>query len=290
MGPRGRGRRGRRRRRRPTWSRVGRHDAARPERLGAGAGRAAPAGRLPARARGPSRRPSGDLRTTAWYWVESHDAALSFALPAGAELVQVRVGGEAVRQVERLPGKAGYRVEPAGSGRGRPRAGRGGVHRPGREVVGGLGPAATARRRGRPADLWEVRVPWSRGRGRRARGVDRRERVVLGRLRLEAPALEDVRRAGRLGRRPAARAAGPGRPGPRPTRAATTTATSSAAPAARRAAAAGRLAGLAGGGLLGERAGRRRSPDPRLAPAGPAGLGRRAWCSASRSRPCSTRA
>jgi hypothetical protein len=50
----------------------------------------------------------GDLRTSAWYWVESHESGLSFSLPPGAELVRARVAGEVVAQVEQVP--LGFRI------------------------------------------------------------------------------------------------------------------------------------------------------------------------------------
>lgn len=52
----------------------------------------------------------GALRTTAWFGIESHESAFPFALPAGAALLRVRVGGADARQVEELPDGAGYRV------------------------------------------------------------------------------------------------------------------------------------------------------------------------------------
>ncbi len=54
--------------------------------------------------------PEDDLRTTAWYRVESHDATLPVALPTGAEWVRARIGGEAVGQVEPIPKAGGYRL------------------------------------------------------------------------------------------------------------------------------------------------------------------------------------
>lgn len=57
-----------------------------------------------------------ELRTVASYWVESHDSSFSVALPPGATLERVRVGGEGVGQVEQIPG--GYRLAlPAAIGR-----------------------------------------------------------------------------------------------------------------------------------------------------------------------------
>jgi hypothetical protein len=105
--------------------------------------------------------PEDDLRTTAWYRVESHDATLPVALPAGAEWVRARIGGEAVGQVEPIPKAGGYRL------RFPKRAARGPVlveleyHVPAR--------LATAWDAPRLLDggvvqetLWEVRLPWSR--------------------------------------------------------------------------------------------------------------------------------
>ena len=51
-----------------------------------------------------------DLQTTAAYLVETHQAALSLALPPGAVLVRARVGGKAFTRVEGLTGGAGLRL------------------------------------------------------------------------------------------------------------------------------------------------------------------------------------
>lgn len=60
----------------------------------------------------------GMLRTSAWFRFELHDPVLSFGLPRDAELARVRVGGEAVTEVERL-GSGGYRLRlPARSSNG----------------------------------------------------------------------------------------------------------------------------------------------------------------------------
>lgn len=54
--------------------------------------------------------PDQGLRVNAWYWVETHQGSLPVALPAGAVLERVRVGGEAREQVEPLAQNAGYRI------------------------------------------------------------------------------------------------------------------------------------------------------------------------------------
>jgi len=53
--------------------------------------------------------PDYELRTSAWYWVESHESTLSVALPSEAALSRVRVGGVAVERKETLPDSTGYR-------------------------------------------------------------------------------------------------------------------------------------------------------------------------------------
>lgn len=63
--------------------------------------------------------PAGGLRTSATYRVEGHDGALSLAVPPGATWERARVGGEAVAEVEGMPGTAGaYRIKlpPSASG------------------------------------------------------------------------------------------------------------------------------------------------------------------------------
>ena len=54
--------------------------------------------------------PDLGLRVQAWYWVETHQGSLPVALPAGASLERVKVGGEPRDQVEPLPQGGGYRV------------------------------------------------------------------------------------------------------------------------------------------------------------------------------------
>ena len=106
--------------------------------------------------------PDGGLRTTAWYWVESHEASLSVALPAGARLQQVRVAGEAFREVEERPGSRGYLLRfPARVGSS-----------PTSVELEYAVPAEAAGGRWEPPRLtdgavvqqtdWEVRIPWSR--------------------------------------------------------------------------------------------------------------------------------
>ena len=53
---------------------------------------------------------ANESRTSARYWVESHDGSLAVTLPAGAELLRAGVGGETVRQIERIPGEVGVRI------------------------------------------------------------------------------------------------------------------------------------------------------------------------------------
>jgi hypothetical protein len=53
--------------------------------------------------------PEYELRSSAWFWIESHESTVSVALPPGAEWLRARVGGETVGQVEQLPDASGYR-------------------------------------------------------------------------------------------------------------------------------------------------------------------------------------
>lgn len=53
--------------------------------------------------------PDHELRSSAWFWIESHESTISVALPPGAEWLRARVGGETVGQVEKLPRASGYR-------------------------------------------------------------------------------------------------------------------------------------------------------------------------------------
>ena len=53
---------------------------------------------------------ANDSRTSARYWVETHDGSMSVALPPGGKLLRARVGGETVRQVEELADGGGLRV------------------------------------------------------------------------------------------------------------------------------------------------------------------------------------
>ena len=52
----------------------------------------------------------GESRTSARYWVESHDGSLSVVLPEGGELLRAKVGGEVVREVESLANANGLRI------------------------------------------------------------------------------------------------------------------------------------------------------------------------------------
>lgn len=104
----------------------------------------------------------GDLRTTARYWVETHESSLSVALPPGADLEQARVGGEPAGPVERLTDPAGIRVAfPARVGAGPAlveldyavsAARAAGPWEPPRLLEGGVVQQT----------LWEVRLPWNR--------------------------------------------------------------------------------------------------------------------------------
>ena len=105
--------------------------------------------------------PEGDLRTTVWYWVETHESSLTFALPVGTELLRVRVGGELLAQVEPLLKGAGFRFGfPASVGSGPALveleysvpASSVGRAWPAPRLEGGLVQQS----------FWEVRLPWSR--------------------------------------------------------------------------------------------------------------------------------
>jgi len=105
--------------------------------------------------------PEGELRTTASYRVETLDPSLAVALPPGASLLRVRVGGEPVRNVEPLPDGAGVRVLlPPNLGAGAvlveldyetPPGKAGGPWLPPR-LLGGVVQQTR----------WEVRLPWNR--------------------------------------------------------------------------------------------------------------------------------
>ena len=107
--------------------------------------------------------PEGDLRTSAWFGVETRQGSLSFSLPPGAELQRVRVGGEVIAQIEQLGPGGGYRVVLPS----RPQDGT-----PLPVELDYVVPAARARGAWVPASLleggiiqqtyWEVRLPWSR--------------------------------------------------------------------------------------------------------------------------------
>ncbi len=103
-----------------------------------------------------------DVQTKAVYLVETHQASLSLALPAGAVLVRARVGGKAVTRVEGLMAEAGLRLRlPEGTGTG--------------PVLVELEYAVPAGQLTGPwvapklldggfvqQTLWEVQVPWGR--------------------------------------------------------------------------------------------------------------------------------
>ncbi len=103
------------------------------------------------------------MRTTAWYWVETHEATFPFALPQGAVLESVRLGGEPVRQqVERSDKGDHYRVVfPVKTGNAPammeisyhfPLDRKAGIWIPPRLLEGGIVQQT----------LWDVRLPWSR--------------------------------------------------------------------------------------------------------------------------------
>ncbi len=54
--------------------------------------------------------PDGTLRGSAWYWVVDHESSLSVQLPEGAEWVRVRVGADAVPEIEKLSNPRSYRL------------------------------------------------------------------------------------------------------------------------------------------------------------------------------------
>jgi hypothetical protein len=107
--------------------------------------------------------PEGDLRTSAWLGVETHDGWFSFALPPGGEPQRVRVAGQVIGQIEQLARGGGFRVAlPA-----RPQDGS-----PILVELDYVVPAARARAAWAPFGLldggvvqqtfWEVKLPWSR--------------------------------------------------------------------------------------------------------------------------------
>lgn len=105
--------------------------------------------------------PEGDIRGTAWYRVEVHDASLAVALPAGARLVRARVGGTAVGRVEK-PAEGGYRLRfPANVGGG-PVVVTLDYHVPGPAAPGHWDPPRLLDGGVVEETLWEVRLPWNR--------------------------------------------------------------------------------------------------------------------------------
>jgi hypothetical protein len=106
--------------------------------------------------------PDYDVQTTAVFRLETRQRSVSVALPAGAELIRVKIDGKALSRVEALPAEAGLRLLlPEGIGAG--------------PVLVELeytlsasrltGPWAAPRLLGGgfvQQTLWEVRVPWSR--------------------------------------------------------------------------------------------------------------------------------
>ena len=229
----------------------------------------------------------GDLRTNAWYWVESDDpAASSFALagrgrPAPGAGPRRRgavrsagssgspASGRRVTRLVVLPSRPGNASAPRWSRwrtpsrprrRRRPGARRncstaGSSSRPsGRSASPGAVPWWVCPRVGRTRTIGTgTPTSGSAGHGGRPpRSPPGSAPPPRGRTRRPRPPALTAEPARRLPQLPLRT---PRRPG--------------------RVAAGGGRAGLAGGGLLGGRAGRRRALDPRLAPADPAGLGRR---------------
>ncbi|HWE39919.1 MAG TPA: hypothetical protein VG406_25435 [Isosphaeraceae bacterium] len=103
----------------------------------------------------------GDLRGTAWYRVEIHDATLAVALPTGARLIRARVGGAVVNRAERLA-DGGYRLRfPAALAAG-PVLVALDYQVPGRATAGAWDPPRLLEGGVVEETLWEVRLPWNR--------------------------------------------------------------------------------------------------------------------------------
>ncbi|MFO0888673.1 MAG: hypothetical protein U0790_05930, partial [Isosphaeraceae bacterium] len=54
--------------------------------------------------------PDHQVRTRAWYWVESHPSELSIRLPVGSRWVRARIDGRTAEQIETGPSGGGYRM------------------------------------------------------------------------------------------------------------------------------------------------------------------------------------
>ena len=103
------------------------------------------------------------IRCRAWYWVETHGPVFPFALPEGARIIAVRVGGRAADRGDFEPTRAGYRLRFPAEAASRPAL---------VELEYQLGAAARAARLHWPPrlleggvvlqTLWEARLPWDR--------------------------------------------------------------------------------------------------------------------------------
>jgi hypothetical protein len=104
--------------------------------------------------------PDDAIRCRAWYWVETHGPAFTFALPEGARIIAARVGGRVVDRVDFEPKRGAYRLVFPADAASRPalveleyhRAGVGSRWHPPRLLDGGVVLQT----------LWEARVPWDK--------------------------------------------------------------------------------------------------------------------------------
>lgn len=106
--------------------------------------------------------PRGDLLTTAWYWVESHDTTFRFALPTSASLTRVQVASEPINQVEELPGGSGYRVMFPARVESAPVLVELEYRIPATAVRDAWTPPRLLSGEVVQQTFWEVRVPWNR--------------------------------------------------------------------------------------------------------------------------------
>ena len=146
-------------------------------------------------------RPEDDLATTASFWVESRDGSMTVGLPARLALVRARVGGREVGRgrTSRPSAADEYRLRFPASTPAGPVLVAVDYVVPASAASGRLAAAPAPGRRGGPADGLGGPAPRQPGRGRHPAGLDRRERMVLGRPALAASALEEPGRAGRTG-------------------------------------------------------------------------------------------
>jgi hypothetical protein len=104
----------------------------------------------------------GELRTLAWYRLESHGASFTFALPAGARLEQAWVGSEAVREPSVDVDRNVFALAlPAGAEASDLLVGVEYTVPPGRSRSFWQPPALQRGARVRQA-CWSIRVPWGR--------------------------------------------------------------------------------------------------------------------------------